>query len=300
VILGVDVSDWQAGIDWDAVAGAGYSFALIKATEATGNTQSTFAPYRRAIPAAGMGPVGLYHFARPENGNPEAQADHYCDVVGSVGPDEFVVLDIETGDHGYWADFIDRWFVRVEARLGALRSRCVYMSDSPAGSMPAECGGLVLWDAAYGPNTGAVPAWGTGHEAAYHGPFEHSWNVGPWSTWTIWQYSSKGSVPGVGGQVDVNIAPDDLRARLRLTDPAPTPAPPAPIPPLEDDMASDNTLLNHGGGVILRFANGALLTLANDDQVSSELAIKAATLGDVTDDQFATLQRGDPTPPASA
>jgi len=83
-------------------------------------------------------------------------------------------------------------------------------------------------------------------------------------------------------------------------DAAPTPRPPGSTPqppPEEDDDMSDNTLFNHGGGVILRFGNGALLTLANDDQVGSELAIKAPSLGDVTDEQYATLLRGDRTPP---
>lgn len=155
---------------------------------------------------------------------------------------------------------------------------CLYLSDSPAGSMtiaPAtgqingederssrpvpgrslsahvastmarslagtSCGQFPLWDAGYGPNTGAPPKWGTGFEPGYHGPFEHSWNVGPWSTWTIWQYSSVGRVPGIGGgraNVDVNLAPDDLRSRLGFQD-SPAPPPTPPQPQQEDDMVS--------------------------------------------------------------
>lgn len=288
MIRGVDVSDWQSGIDWGAVAAAGYSFALIKATEGTGNTQATFAPYRRAIPAAGLGPVLLYHFARPENGNPEGQADHYCDVVGTLGPDEAVVLDIETGDQSTWPDFALRWFARVDARLGPLDPKrcCIYMSDDPTTRMPASLAHLTLWDAAYGPNDGNPPPWGTGHEAKYNGPFEHSWNTGPWPTWTIWQYSSKGSVPGIGGQVDVNIAPDDLRARLGLgTIPDPKPI---PIPTPTKETRKMYTLFNYGGGV-WAWIGGDPLPLLTQEQVQKYLDEGAVTIGDVEAGQFSAI-----------
>lgn len=256
LLQGVDVYDGQGDIDWEAVAASGISFALIKATEGFGNVQDTFAANRQGTHSAGISPLGIYHFGRPESGNPEAQADHYYDVVGDLGPDEFVALDIETGAVSTWPSFIMRWFARLEQRMGRPVPCCLYMSDSPAASMPiagadqvngederrfrpppqrsmgarsvlqqlsgASCGQFPLWDAGYGANTGNPPAWGTGFESKYHGPFPHSWDVGPWPTWTIWQYSSVGRVPGIGGgrvNVDMNLAPADLLARLGFPDP---------------------------------------------------------------------------------
>lgn len=222
----MDVYDGTGNVDWSALHSAGYTFAIIKATEGTGNVQDTFLANRRNAPAAGISPLGLYHFARPENGNPEAQADHFCDVVGTVNPDEFVALDIETGEESTWPDFIQRWFARVLERLGEVPT-CLYMSDDPASRMPASIGRWPLWVAGYGANTGQPPNWGAGYEDQYSdGSFEHSWPTGPWSTWSVWQFTSKGSVPGIAGDADLNLAPDDLWARLGTQ-------PPAVVPGLE-------------------------------------------------------------------
>lgn len=207
VLRGVDVSDWQGDVDWAAVATWG-QFAVCKATEGTGNVQSTFGPNRAGMVAAGLGPVGLYHFARPENGNPIGEANHFLNVVGELGPDEFAVLDIETANVGSWPAFIRAWCGRVHDALG--RSPVVYMSESPAKSMPDECAIWPLWVAGY---------------VSYQPSGWEDWRVGPWETPVMWQYSSSGSVPGIGGRCDVNIAPDDLRARLALE---------------EDDMYTDD------------------------------------------------------------
>lgn len=209
MLRGVDVSDYQPGIDWPAVVAAGWTFAVIKATEGTGNVQSTFATNRDQAHAAGINPLGIYHFARPENANPEAQADHFANVVLPLRPDEFVVLDIETRSTSTWPDFIARWI----ARLGLPVPVVVYMSESPAKSMPASCAEHPLWVAGY--QRSAPTAW-------------EDWRVGPWSSPVMWQWSSSESVPGIGA-VDTNVAPDDLRARLGLT------SHPTPVPPTEGD-----------------------------------------------------------------
>jgi GH25 family lysozyme M1 (1,4-beta-N-acetylmuramidase) len=206
MIRGIDVSDWKPDIDWSAVAGAGYSFAIIKATQGTRNVQGTFAPYRQQAPAGGLGPIGLYHFA--QDGDPAAQADHFCTTVGGLGPDEFAVLDIEANADYFtlplssWPAFIIAWCERVEAQLGG--PVVVYMSESPAKSMPSAVGRWPLWVAGY--QTRTPTEW-------------EDWQVGPWSP-AIWQWTDVANVPGVGS-CDANVAPDDLRSRLGFQDKAP-------------------------------------------------------------------------------
>lgn len=329
LLQGVDVYDGQGDIDWVAVAASGISFALIKATEGFGNVQDTFAANRQGTHSAGISPLGIYHFGRPESGNPEAQADHYCDVVGDLGSDEFAALDIETGAVSTWPSFIMRWFARLEQRMGRSVPCCLYMSDSPAASMPiagadqingederryrpppqrsmgarsvlqqlsgASCGQFPLWDAGYGPNSGQPPAWGTGYESKYHGPFPHSWDVGPWPSWTIWQYSSVGRVPGIGDgrtNVDMNLAPVDLRARLGFAD-----HPVQPDPP-QRKKVPDMFLCNHGGGIILVYGGGdkGWVTLATNKQVTDLLEAGVPTIGDVNDYQWQQIT-GQPAPP---
>lgn len=59
----------------------------------------------------------------------------------------------------------------------------------------------------------------------------------------------------------------------------------------EEEMASPNVLFNHGGGVFVRFSDGGLLPLVNNEQVNSLLAGGAPSLGDISDEQFDRLNR---------
>lgn len=204
MLHGIDVSDWQAAIDWPAVvadlrdrSGGRQPFGVTKATEGVGNVQDTLAANRAEMAAAGMGPVGLYHFAQPGDGRPVAEADHFCDVVGTIGPDEFAVLDIEVGQGSDWPAFIAAWCGRVRDRLAVVP--VVYMSESPAKAMPESCSAFPLWVAGY----------------VSRQPDEwEDWRVGPWERPIAWQWTSSGVVAGYGGRVDLNVAPDDLRARI--------------------------------------------------------------------------------------
>ena len=225
-LYGIDVSDWQPNIDWSAVRGAGYDIAIFKASESVGNVQSTLDYNRDAT--SNWPYVGIYHFARPESNRVLIEARHFCDVVGSLRPNEFPVLDIETSSPSNWPDFIMTFCAEVEGMLG--KTPVVYMSESPARSMPEHCARYPLWVAGY---VSYDPVW-------------EDWEVGPWSTPAMWQYTSSGRVPGVSGNVDCNVAPDDFALRIGLaTEPQPTPTP-APIP--EPIQRGDNmfTFWNDG------------------------------------------------------
>jgi hypothetical protein len=217
---------------------------------------------------AAVVPCGVYHFCHSESGNPAGEADHFLSAVGGLGPDEFPVLDIETGTVLFaarrlsaqarmaaideqalirrwrahvgahvrglatqpdmdrlheevlslslsWPAFIGAWCPKVRDALGVAPT--VYMSESPARSMPGSVAEWPLWVAGYVSST--PTRW-------------EDWRVGPWSSPAMWQFSSSGVVPGVDGRCDVNIAPDDLRARLGLSDPQPP----------EDDLADPEVL----------------------------------------------------------
>jgi hypothetical protein len=64
-------------IDWRRVRAAGFEFAFLKATERRRTfDDERFGFNRRAAKAAGF-VVGAYHFARPDNNSPEAEAQHF-------------------------------------------------------------------------------------------------------------------------------------------------------------------------------------------------------------------------------
>jgi lysozyme len=203
-MIGPDVSDWQDGIDWQAVKAFGCSFGVTKATEGTRNVQATLDTNRAGMAAAGMVAIGLYHFARPENGDPSAQADHFLNIVGPLRPREFVVLDVETGGQGDWPWFISVWCQQVARRLGV--TPVVYMSESPAGLMPDSAARWPLWVAGY------VNRWPTAWSDS------RIQDVGPWrrDQLVMWQYTSSARIDGIAGNCDMNVAPSDLPARLGL------------------------------------------------------------------------------------
>ena len=104
---GPDVSNWQGSVDWNSVKSSGAAFAFMKASEGTDVVDQTFATNWAQSRAAGIPVRGAYHFGHPGS-SASAQAQLFVSTVGSVGPGELVVLDIETSD-GVSAGAVASW-----------------------------------------------------------------------------------------------------------------------------------------------------------------------------------------------
>ena len=128
LLTGVDVASYQhpggAPIDWQAVRGAGHSFAFIKATENTNYTNPYFASDWAAAGNAGLY-RGAYHFARPALPLSTAvdQARYFVSRTGSMtgGLDLPGVLDLEaTGGLGQsdLAAWTRAWLGEVQRLTG--------------------------------------------------------------------------------------------------------------------------------------------------------------------------------------
>ena len=214
-VEGVDVSDAQGAIDWNAAAGAGIQWAAIKATQGTYNTQSTFAANWANARAAGV-VRGAYHFFDPtEDG--VAQAQHFLDVVGPLAADDLPpLLDLECPDgdseclgfaggtgaapasviHQRVADFLDTVQTATGKRPVIYTSNAYFSSN---GIDASACASDPLW-IAYPTSSGcfAVPS--------------------PWPAATMWQWSWTGYIPGIPDQVDRDRflgTIDDLHAFAR-------------------------------------------------------------------------------------
>lgn len=186
-LQGIDVSHWQGAIDWQAVKNGGKSFAFCKATEGTTFTDPRFATNWPAMKAVGL-LRGAYHFGRP-GVDPVAQADYFVTAVQPTKGDLQLVLDLEATD-GKTPAQVRAWTVafvkRVTARTG--RPPIVYTGyyfwrDSAGNGSNLNC---PLW----------LAYWGTGDPYAFV--------PAAWSYFSCWQYSATGSVPGIGGDVDLN------------------------------------------------------------------------------------------------
>ena len=216
-VPGIDVSHWQGSIDWAQVAAAGKRFAIAKATDGQLYVDPTYATNKANAELNGI-VFGAYHFARPDRTANDAvlEADHFVDNA-DLGPGNLIpVLDIEKNEDNMSQAKITAWILdwldRVTERLGV--RPMVY--TSPNGwlvrtgdtTAVAAAGYTVLWVAHWGVSSPTVPA--------------QDWNG---NGWTLWQYSSTGSVAGIQGNVDLDwYETDDFGP---VTIPAPDGTPPS-------------------------------------------------------------------------
>lgn len=206
---GIDTSVFQGSVDWDAVRRSGRTFALTKATEGVGFIDPTFTRNWSEMLRVGLSVPGAYHFARPDLGNsPQAEADFFLSVVlpvtGSVAG-TLLALDLEVEGPQVTA----QWAVAFEQRL---RER---VSGYDAGFYS-----FFSWLGEHGVSgvhqLAADWLWLAWPDV--NGPLPQP---APWPTVSIQQYGIT-TVPGIGGNVDVNRFFGDLPALRKLAVELPT------------------------------------------------------------------------------
>jgi GH25 family lysozyme M1 (1,4-beta-N-acetylmuramidase) len=183
-VQGIDVASYQGLPNWTNVKNSGKTFAFTKATEGTTYTNPDFATNWARMKSAGL-IRGAYHFGHPSV-DPVAQANYFCNVVQPTHGDLQMMLDIEVTD-GRTPSQVRSWIVafinQIVARTGRpgiIYTGFYFWRDSAGNGSNLNC---PLWLAAYVSNPAPyVPA--------------------AWSTWSFWQYTDAGSVPGVSGNVD--------------------------------------------------------------------------------------------------
>ena len=196
---GIDVSHWQGTIQWPHVAAAGYIFAFGKATESTTYTDpTTRQPLRRRV---GRLTFGAYHFGRPGGSgdagiiaNAIAQADYFLDVAQPQAGELPPVLDLESKGALAFAGlqkWTRAWLDHVAARTGV----AAFVYASPSFWKTALGDTVDVADAGY-------PLW-IAHWTTNASPLVPA---EPWGgqSWTFWQHTSHGTVPGITPQVDLD------------------------------------------------------------------------------------------------
>ena len=198
IVQGVDVSYYQGSIDWNAAKASGRMFGIARVADGTGFHDPDFAPNYADMKAAGV-IRGSYIFFRPED-DPIAQADIVLNAIGPLGEGDLPpMLDVEVTDGvgaGTIVANINAWIAHVKAAIG--RRPMVYTAPYFWGSLGAPQVDADLVVANWGPSCPTIP--------------------GGWSGWRFWQYADNGSVPGIGGAVDLdefNGSLSDLQAYAR-------------------------------------------------------------------------------------
>jgi len=210
-VPGIDVSYWNAGIDWPKVRATGQRFVVAKATEGDGYRDPTLDDNWFGAKSAGL-LRGAYHFFRC-NVDAKKQADNYIDYVRTLKDDgEFPpVLDLETHDNVKKEKIIPAvklWLDRVGAAFGKrpiIYSGFYFLKDylSEAG------GGPPAWAKDY-------PLWLAQYPDQYLEGMQPSLPKG-WFSWTIWQYSEKGRLNGINANVDLDLFNGTLEDLYKFT-----------------------------------------------------------------------------------
>lgn len=199
---GLDCSKWQSTINWPRASAAGKSFAWIKATEGTGYADPYYWANRTGCIRAGVA-RGAYHFAQPyasasqpPDKDGREEADWFLATARVQPGDLLPVLDLEVSN-GLSVAALIAWVTSFVARVHEVIGQWPVIYTSPSfwsthlgDSAFAAALGCRLWIAHWGVSSPAVPASDWGH----HG-------------WSVWQYTSDGSVPGIRGRVDLDRAP---------------------------------------------------------------------------------------------
>lgn len=212
---GVDVSHWQGAINWTSARNAGMQFAYIKATEGTTYKDPRFNTNYVAAYNAGV-IRGAYHFARPNSSSGAAQANYFASNGGAWSRDNRTLpgaLDIENNPSGSTCyglsttsmrNWITDFYNTYKART--TRDMVIYTTAS-------------WWNQCTGSWTGMAsksPLW-VAHWTSSETPSKPA----GWGTYTVWQYTSSGSVSGISGNVDRNKFNGDRSRLLALANNTP-------------------------------------------------------------------------------
>ncbi len=199
-VPGIDVSYWDAGIDWPKVRATGQRYVFAKATEGVSYKDPTFDDNWLGAKSAGL-LRGAYHFFHC-NVDAKKQANYFIDYVRTLKDDGELppVLDLEVND-GMTKDKIvpavKTWLDTVEDAFGKkpiIYSGQYFLQDYlsiAGGGPPSWAKDYPLWLAQY-------PG------AQYQDGMQPALPRG-WFSWTFWQYSDKGVVNGINAKVDMNV-----------------------------------------------------------------------------------------------
>ena len=184
-IFGIDVSDWQGNIDWEKVKAAGVKFALLKCgygMDLTDQDDACFVQNASECERLGI-PYGVYLYSYANTmEKAKSEAAHVLRMLKGRKPRYPVYLDLE--------DQITL-SVSKEQILAQVKAWCEIIEG--AGYKAGIYANLYWWD------TYLTDPWYDTKErwvAQYYTQCEYAKDYG------IWQYTSRGSVAGVNGNVD--------------------------------------------------------------------------------------------------
>lgn len=190
---GIDISRYQKGINLAVVPS---DFVIVKASQ--GSSEYVYPTFKEQIEQAdSLGKLlGVYHYASQGGAIPEAEK--FLRTVDKYIGKAILCLDWEGKDNPNFQNpqYAIAWLRYVEQKTGI--KPFLYMSKSVARQYKN------VWDASF-------PFWCAQYaNYQYTGykdnPWTDSYGYGPWKNCVIFQYSSRGRLPGYSKDLDLDKA----------------------------------------------------------------------------------------------
>lgn len=193
--LGVDVSDHQGAIDWNAVAADGVDFAFVRVgnrgyTEGALYADARYAENIDNATSAGLD-VGAYFFSQATS---VEEAREEADFVLQLLAGRYLAMPVAY-DHEPVADAAGRANnVDRETLTACARAFCERLEQGGYDTMIyGNSGDMARYDRA---ELGERPVWFAEYDSAEpHAQFDFA----------IWQYTNGGTVAGIATAVDLNL-----------------------------------------------------------------------------------------------
>lgn len=204
----IDVSEWQGVIDWPQVIADDVSLSIIRVQDGSTHQDLKYMEnIQKCISAGGKYAVYAY-FRGVSTADAQQEARDFYNrtqrVVAGKQQPVFYALDIESVEMGGAAS---QMRAGVEAYMNQLNTLGIpdnkivlYIANHLYASFNlnvARAG--AIWIPSYGRNDGTVAN-----------------SLRPTHPYDLWQYSSKGSINGVTGNVDLNTEPSDRFKKFLL------------------------------------------------------------------------------------
>lgn len=190
-VHGIDISRFQPPIDWATARANGVNFAFIKATEGTDLADPMFNDHWRGAARAGVA-RGAYHFwyhCKPAAEQARAYIRAVPRTAGMMPP----VLDME------WTPFSPTCTIRKPgATIRSDAAEFMNILAAHYGQRPILYTTVDFYEQNQMWRLSGMEFWlraVTAHPSErYEG-----------RPWTFWQYTGTGLIPGIAGEVDINV-----------------------------------------------------------------------------------------------
>lgn len=276
-LLGIDIANYQAGIDLAAV---NPDFVIVQVTRGTTGLNTHW--HDQAMQAWNQGrPLGLYHYIQGEV-SAEAEADLFAATISSWLGYAMICVDWEEPDNAAWGDedYLRRFLARLSERVD---SRWL-MLYAPADSYP--------W--------GVATEFDTGRWVAQYADSEPTgWDADPWhGQWPmsahIHQYTGTGRVNGYPRDLDLDVfhgSAADWRRYYTTDHTDPGAGASGAANTQEDELSAATDTVNtissllhdHLAPAIGQMARESFATNARTEKMAADIAAMRASIEKLTD-----------------